>query len=421
MSSTDKSTYLGDKVNPYRDEYDPELRAHSDKETKELYDIEKNNGGKRSDWLFQRTRRQVKHPTDEETRGSYGLVRHTRNVPRDLSNRGTVNQKLMSKRAISQSIKIVIAHGETAQRAMPGSLPCIFYIHGGNRLGGNQYSGGYLDRAKVWANSFRAIVIGVDYRLSPNDLDWNSDLPSDKRNTSPTDEEPTNDCFDALAWVYNHLGHNSHDEILKYGNPAKLIVFGTSAGAGLAASTVMKWCRGRREGSTRMPGDLYGLVLEAPQLDDRCNTKSHQRFKDGNMFTSRDARQGWEVSLGDRRGTTGISIFEAPARATKDDVLGFPPTYIEVGGAEPFRDEAVAFGNLLEAADVAVETHVWRGGFHGFFAAVPNATISKMCSLTKLRWLGALLRVPLSKEVEGEYERVKASYEAKNSKWNIAA
>ncbi|KAI0450645.1 Alpha/Beta hydrolase protein [Xylaria acuta] len=238
-----------------------------------------------------------------------------------------------------------------------GTLPCIFYVHGGCRYGGTPYSG-YLERAKEWVVHLNAIVVSVDYRLSPNESD-----------ESPTGEEPTNDCFDALTWVYHHLGTDK-DSILKYGDRTKIIVFGTSAGGGCEAL-----------------GELHGLVLEAPQLDDRCNTQSHEEFKNGNMFTSGDALQGWNASLGFRRGGDSVSIFEAPARASYADVEGFPPTYIEVGTAEPFRDEVKNFYSILRKARVEVEMNVWRGGFHGFFAAEPNAIISKLCNLTKLRYL----------------------------------
>ncbi|TGJ81199.1 hypothetical protein E0Z10_g7567 [Xylaria hypoxylon] len=399
MASPDQITYLDVPLNPYIAEYDLGLQSYSECETRRWYNLEKNHTIKRADWHSQRKRRNIKTPTDEYVWHEYGLLRDTRQIPRDASCRSPDYRKLVNDKVITEDVGVVIAYERRAQEAELGTLPCIFYIHGGNRYGGTPYSG-FLERAKEWATRFEAIFVSVNYRLSPNESDESS-----------TGEEPTNDCFDALAWVYCRLGVDE-DDILKHGDRTKIIVFGTSAGGGLAASTVMKWCQERREGSASTLGDLYGLVLEAPQLDDRCNTPSHDKFKNGNMFTSRDAEQGWNASLGARRRTEHVSIFEAPARATDADVKGFPPTYVEVGTAEPFRDEAENFYNTLHKANVDVEMNVWSGGFHGFFTAEPNALVSRLCNLTKLRWLCRRLGVQ-DKGIDDEYEEVKEAYDAR--------
>ncbi|KAI0873525.1 Alpha/Beta hydrolase protein [Hypoxylon argillaceum] len=384
------------------EDYDLELRSHSECETRRWYNQEKNHTIKRADWRSQRRRRNLKTPTDEYIRGEHGLFRDTRQIPRGISCHGRCYQKLVQNNVIAECMNVVIAYSKTVQEAELGTLPCIFYIHGGGRYGGTPYSG-YLERAREWATHLNAIAVSVDYRLSPNESD-----------ESPTGEEPTNDCFDALTWIYHHLGADK-DSILKYGDRTKIIVFGTSSGGGLAASTMMKWCQERRGESGRLLGDLYGLVLEAPQLDDRCNTQSQKKFKKGNMFTSKDAIQGWDASLGSRRGTEHVSIFESPARASHVDVQGFPPTYIDVGTAEPFRDEVENFCNTLRKAKVDVEMNAWDGGFHGFFTAVPDALISRLCNLTKLKWLCQRLGVQDS-NIEKNYKEVREAYDARPKK-----
>ncbi|KAI2629408.1 Alpha/Beta hydrolase protein [Xylaria nigripes] len=375
MVATNQISYLKEPTNPYITQYDSELRENSEIESRLRYDDEGNGCGKRADWRYQRTRRIVDIPSNDDVWNKYGLRRATRHIPRETSARGLDHRELVGENVVAEHISIVIAHKKAVLEAKLGTLPCIFYIHGGCRYGGTPYSGGYLDRAKEWSTHFNAIVVSVDYRLSPNESD-----------ESPTGEEPTNDCFDALKWVYDHLGANE-DEVLKHGDPTKIIVFGTSAGGGLAASTVMKWCQERRSGSDRTLGDLQGLLLEAPQLDDRCNTESHKEFTEGNMLISGDLVQGWTASLGVRRGTEDVSIFEAPARASDADVRDFPPTYIEVGTADPLRDEAKNFHGILVRANVEAEIELWEGGYHGFFAAVPDAAISIRCRMRKLAWL----------------------------------
>ncbi|RYC56880.1 hypothetical protein CHU98_g9322 [Xylaria longipes] len=395
MVSPDQISYLEKPLNPYIADYDFGLQSHSEFETRHWYNQEKSHTIKRADWRSQRERRNTKTPTDEYVQQKYGLLQDARQIPRDASCRSSDYQKLINDKVITKTVNVVIACNTTVEEAEFGTLPCIFYVHGGCRYGGTPYSG-FLERAKEWVAHFNAIVISVDYRLSPNESD-----------ESPTGEEPTNDCFDALT----HLG-SGEDSILKYGDRTKIIIFGTSSGGGVAASAVMKWCQERRKESDTALGELHGLVLEAPQLDDRCNTQSHEEFKNGNMFTSGDALQGWNASLGFRRGTDYVSIFEAPARASDADVQGFPPTYIEVGTAEPFRDEVKNFCSTLRKAEVEVEMNAWRGGFHGFFAAEPHALISKLCNLTKLRWLCRRLRVEHI-DLEKEYAEIKEAYEGR--------
>ncbi|KAI1817919.1 Alpha/Beta hydrolase protein [Poronia punctata] len=398
MSSATHISYLMQPFNPYKRLYDSELHAHSDEETQQQAQEDTEDG--RADWRLQRSRRNTEIPTDQHVQRLYGLCRNTRQIPRDISRHGRDYHKLNGDRVIPDYIGLVVTYRETIKSADLRSLPCIFFIHGGCRYGGTPYSGRYLDRAEQWARYFNAIVVSVDYRLSPNESDG-----------SATDEEPTNDCFDALAWVYIHLGADN-DEILKYGDRKKLIVFGSSAGGGLAASTMIKWYQEKHEGATRTTGDILGLMMEAPQLDDRCDTASHREFTDGNMFTSGDAIEGWKASLGSRRGLEDVNAFEAPARARREDLRRLPPTYIEVGTVEPFRDEVKAFSNALLDAGVQVEMRLWQGGFHGFFAAVPGALVSRFCVLSKLRWINRRLGANV-RSIEDEYEKTRAEYEAK--------
>ncbi|KAI1321548.1 alpha/beta hydrolase fold-3 domain-containing protein [Xylariaceae sp. FL0255] len=231
--------------------------------------------------------------------------------------------------------------------------PAIFYIHGGALISCNRFAG--LDTSAVWASDLGAITISVEYGLAPEN----------------TGEQLADDCYAALVWVGRNL-----DQL--YIDPERLILHGTSAGGGVAAATALMV---RDKGGPR----LCGLSLECPMLDDRNQTISAQQYTNGPFYNSTLNRFAWRCLLGDRAGTSSVSEYEAPARAT--DLKGLPPTFLDCASAEPFRDEIVQFATKLWTDGVAAELHVWPGGPHGYDRLVPHATFAKQAKETRLAWL----------------------------------
>jgi len=90
-----------------------------------------------------------------------------------------------------------------------------------------------------------------------------------------------------------------------------------------------------------------------------------------------------------RRGTADVSPYAAAARAT--DLSGLPPAFIDVGAAEVFRDEDVAFASAVWAAGGEAELHVWGGAFHGFHDLAPDSAVAQACVAARDGWLRRLL------------------------------
>lgn len=84
-----------------------------------------------------------------------------------------------------------------------------------------------------------------------------------------------------------------------------------------------------------------------------------------------------------------------PSRATvyarAADLSGLPPAFIDVGSAETFRDEDVAYASRIWRAGGVAELHVWPGGCHGFDLLAPHAAISVEAKEARVRWLRRLL------------------------------
>jgi acetyl esterase/lipase len=239
---------------------------------------------------------------------------------------------------------------------VPGPAPGVYWVHGGGMVAGSRF--GAADALDAGA-TVGAVVTSIEYRLAPE-------------HPAPA---PGDDCYAGLLWVAAHAGDLGID-------PARIVLGGGSAGGGLAAATAL---RARDQGGP----SLAGLLLLCPMLDDRMATLSSGQFDDAILWTRASNEFGWRSLLGDRAGTDDVSIYEAPGRAT--DLSGLPPTLVDVGSADLFRDEDVAFASAIWAAGGDCELQVWAGGYHGFELVAPTSTLSADARDARRRWLARTL------------------------------
>ncbi len=232
----------------------------------------------------------------------------------------------------------------------------IFWIHGGGMVLGSRF---VAVEALDAAAAVGAVVGSIEYRLAP-------DHPA---------PAPVDDCYAGLVWFADHAAELGVD-------PGRIILGGASAGGGLAAATAL---RVRDEGGP----SLAGLLLCCPMLDDRMRTVAANQFADDIVWTRASNEFGWRSLLGDRAGTDDVTIYEAPGRAT--DLAGLPPTLIDVGSVDLFRDEDVAFASTIWACGGDAELHVWPGGYHGFELFAPTAALSGDAFEARRRWLARTL------------------------------
>ena len=163
-------------------------------------------------------------------------------------------------------------------------------------------------------------------------------------------------------------------------DPSSLILVGGSSGGGLAAGLALRL----RDEKLQTP---LAVCLLSPMLDDRNESVSSHDYDGTSLWDRGSNLMGWDAFLGAERST--VSAYAAPARAT--DLSGLPPTYLEVGSSEVFRDEVTEFASRLWAAGNLAELHVWAGGFHGFATFAPQARVSVASVTTRNDWLGRML------------------------------
>jgi acetyl esterase/lipase len=237
-------------------------------------------------------------------------------------------------------------------------LAAIYHVHGGGMIIGDNRTG--LPLILAWAEEFRLVVVSVEYRLAPE-----TPHPG-----------PVEDCYAGLVWTAAHSAELGID-------PDHIVIAGGSAGGGLAAGVALM---ARDRGGPA----LAGQMLMCPMLDDRNDTPSAVQMAGLGVWDRTANHAGWTALLGEARGGPDVSPYAAPARAT--DLSGLPPAFIDVGSAETFRDEDVAYASRIWQAGGVAELHVWPGGFHGF-AMMSQAAVSQDAMAAQVNWLRRLLSV----------------------------
>lgn len=250
----------------------------------------------------------------------------------------------------SKSVKLSIFTPKVANSELK---PCLYWLHGGGLIFGDRFMG--ISFALNISERCNAICVSAEYGLSPE-------------NPYPA---PVEDCYAGVKWIAEHAEELSIDA-------RRIMIAGTSAGAGLAAGTALL-CRDRKG-----PG-LLAMCLKSPMLDDRELTLSSLQYAVNDTWSQQQNSFGWDSYLGKQSRGADVSIYAAPGRAK--NLSGLPQTFVDAGSAEIFRDDAIAFASKLWASGIQAELHIWPGAFHGSEGVAPAATLTKMAVDTRMAWI----------------------------------
>lgn len=227
--------------------------------------------------------------------------------------------------------------GETAIRiyypSLETPLPVLIYVHGGGWVQGNLETADSLCR--TFANLSQSIVVSTDYRHAPE-----SKFPAAPQ-----------DAYAATKWVSENAASFG-------GDPNRIAISGTSAGANIAAAVTLM---ARDAGSPKFAFQ----VLIVPVTDAGCDTASFRAYPEGYVLTRDVMAWCWNHYLADP--ADGNNPLASPLRAP--DLSGLPPAFIATAEFDPLRDEGQAYAKRLSDADVPVEYHCYAGMIHGFVGA----------------------------------------------------
>ena len=218
----------------------------------------------------------------------------------------------------------------------PGrSIPCRWYepgtsedvvvvfFHGGGWVIGDLEMNDAMARSLARRSGAR--VLSVDYRLAPE-------------HPHPAALE---DGAAVVAWASLELP------------TAKLVLAGHSAGGNLAAALAQRAAEGAGP-------RIHAQVLLCPVLDCDLDRRSYVTDGEGSLLTTEEMRWYWSLYQPDPGLRREPSC--SPLRSPNLHLL--PPTLVVIAGADPLRDEALAYVDALRRAGVEVSEHVQPGDPH---------------------------------------------------------
>jgi acetyl esterase/lipase len=238
--------------------------------------------------------------------------------------------------SIEAGVKDILVRGVTVYDIVPAGVaatdPRVYLdIHGGAYI--TCYGDACRAQATGVAGALGRHVWSVDYRTPPD-------------HKFPV---PLEDCLTVYQALVEQRGARN------------IIVGGTSAGANLTASLIL---RARDEGLP-LPA---AAVIHTPHLDMTNASDSLQtnRGLDAALSGS-DMTAIREVYAG---GQDYRSPYLSPLFG--DLSRGFPPTFLSTGTRDMFLSDTVRFHAALRAADIEAELHVTEAASHGNFHGAPE-------------------------------------------------
>jgi acetyl esterase/lipase len=229
----------------------------------------------------------------------------------------------------------------------PGAA--VVYAHGGGMVAGALDD--YDQQVATYVSETGVPFLSIDYRLSPE----------------VKGARPAEDALHAVRWLISHAADRGVEA-------GRIALMGDSAGGGVVVSAAVL----ARERDV----PVAALVLVFPMLDDRVDDAS-PALEPFLTWTAEMNAVGWAARI-----DGPVTAATSPARL--EDHRGLPPTYIEVGDLDLFRNEAIAFAARLAEADVPLELHVHPSVPHGYDTMAPDAAVVRRAMADRLRVLSAL-------------------------------
>ena len=195
-----------------------------------------------------------------------------------------------------------------------------------------------------WADKFRVPVATLTYRC----LTAGATYPA-----------PVNDCEAA----YNFLVEHAKELNI---SPNKIILHGNSSGGHLSLALSHRL---KKRGICPR-----GCLVWVPIIDDRPMPQYRSAKINSAFWGGSDAATSARLYLGKLNNQLDVPPEAFPGRATVDDCVGLPPTFIHAMVNDTGLDQAFDYCSKLTAAGVYCELHAWGGSQHCSLSTAANVT-----------------------------------------------
>lgn len=272
----------------------------------------------------------------------------------------------------------------TAAQAGAKTPLVVLYHGGGFVLGHCSHLGPF---AKVIAHTTGATVCSVGYRLAP----------AYKFPTAP------HDAWDSLAWIASEAGLAALGGDV---DPSKgFVIGGVSAGSNLAAVTAQKSALlSASNDAGKLAFPLTGTWLSLPFLYEEPTVPEKYRHL---WFSREQNADSAIISAKDMDYVKETYEYEAKSPDLSpgygqgaDAASKLPPTYLQVCGMDPLRDDGLVYDKVLRDAGVETRLEVYPGVPHGFadLTDIPLAVKSRNDTVKGFAWLLKMDKEPTDEE-----------------------
>ncbi|KAK1847748.1 lipase esterase [Colletotrichum chrysophilum] len=126
----------------------------------------------------------------------------------------------------------------------------------------------------------------------------------------------------------------------------------------------------RAEGVSGLLGQVLAFPVTChPALmpSDKYELASYRQCHDAAIVDARKMEFFWDAYLPGPPGDVEPRAWHSPLLADEGGLKGLPPVLMQVAGADPLRDEAIAFAERLQEEGVSTELHTYQGMPHCFY------------------------------------------------------
>ncbi|KAI0530059.1 alpha/beta hydrolase fold-3 domain-containing protein [Xylaria digitata] len=285
------------------------------------------------------------------------VVNHPFPVPEESENEYTF--EIPTRDGHQSNIRVYEPKVRQPNRAL------IVLIHGGGFcLGHNSHVRG---TAQDIVSAYNATVLSVSYRFAPE-----FKFPV-----------AAHDIYDNMEWIAKNA-----EAKLGVNLAAGFILGGVSAGSNLAAVVAQKWLS-----ANKIP-KMTGTWLALPLIFDEAIVPA--KFKDS--WVSRE--QNPEALILGQKDLLYLKVAYSPDVFSADFSpfnadgahIGLPPTYFQICGQDPLRDDGLIYEKVLRDHGVTTKLDVYPGFPHGFAELLPTLKTSKKYRLDTQNGFGWLLK-----------------------------